>query len=132
MAEKAFPIGAVLSVVTGRLVSENHMTGIYEVLNYMTGENVFTHQIPRISREAEPVILALHPELRKALPEAEQVNGDNWREWLATWKARYGEEITVPLMTIAQHERIDPLSELAERVHPDKIVVVAPKAPRHD
>lgn len=51
---KSFPTGAVLSVLTGRLVSENHMTGIYEVLNWITGENVYTHQIPRISHEAVP------------------------------------------------------------------------------
>lgn len=124
MATKDFPIGAVLSVVTGRLVSENHMDGIYQVLNWMTGESVYTHQIPRISDEAEPIILAMHPRLAEAKVEAEQVNGENWRDWLATWKARYGETIAVPQMTIAEHERIDPMSELAEMVHPDKIIVI--------
>ncbi|WP_309083741.1 hypothetical protein [Chelativorans sp.] len=121
---KDFPTGAVLSVVTGRLVSENHIDGVYEVLNWMTGKSLYTHQLPRVSREAEPLILALHPDLAHAKEEAEQVNGDNWREWLATWKARYGETIGVPKMTIAEHERIDPLSELSEKVHPDRIAVL--------
>lgn len=121
---KDFPTGAVLSVVTGRLVSENHMDGVYEVLNWMTGESLFTHQLPRVGREAEPVILALHPELVQTKEEAEQVNGENWREWLATWKARYGETISVPLLTIAEHERIDPMSELSEKVHPSRIVAL--------
>lgn len=124
MSEKAFPTFAVLSVVTGRLLGD--IGGVYEVLNFMTGESLFTHQLPRVSREAEPVILALHPELADAIAEAEQVNETNWSEWLATWTARYGQTITVPTLTIAQHERIDPISELAEKVHPDKIAVIAP------
>ena len=124
MTTKEFPIGAVLSVVTGRLVSENHIAGVYEVLNFMTGESLYTHQLPRVSEEAEPVILAMHPQLAEAKAEAEQVNGDNWREWLSTWTARYGATIAVPRLTIAQHERIDPQSELAEKVHPSRIIVV--------
>lgn len=127
MSTKEFPIGAVLSVVTGVLVSEdpeNAMGGVYEVLNWMTGESVYTHQIPRISREAEPVILAFHPVLRQAVEEAGQVTPDNWRTWLETWTARYGKTITVPKMTIAEHERIDPLSELAENLDPSRIAVI--------
>ncbi len=124
MTTKEFPTGAVLSVVTGILVSENHIGGVYEVLNFMTGESLFTHQLPRVSREALPVILAAHPELQAAVDEAEQVTAENWREWLATWKARYGERIAIPKLNIAQHERIDPMSELAEKVSPDRIAVV--------
>jgi hypothetical protein len=124
MSEKTFPTFAVLSVVTGRLLGD--IGGVYEVLNFMTGESLFTHQLPRVSREAEPVILALHPELAVAVAEAEQVNETNWSEWLAKWTARYGVTITVPTLTIAQHERIDLISELAEKVHPDKIIVVQP------
>ena len=125
-----FPIGAVLSTVTGRLVSENGITGIYEVLNWMTGESVYTHQLPRISREATPVLVAMHPTLSKAIEEASEVNGDNWRSWLDTWTKRYGATLAVPRLTEDQHERIDPLSELAEKVHPSRIAVVA-AAPSH-
>ncbi|GAA2887726.1 hypothetical protein GGQ99_004734 [Aminobacter niigataensis] len=121
---KDFPTGAVLSVVADVLVSENHIAGVYEVLNWMTGESLYTHQLPRVSLEATPVIVAMHPELAVAIAEAEQVNGENWREWLAIWKARYGETIAVPRLNIAEHERIDPLSELAEKVPPDRIVVI--------
>ena len=126
MATKEFPAGAVLSVVIDRLVSENHIEGVYEVLNWMSGESLYTHQLPRVGAEAKPLILALHPELVDAVDEANRVDGENWRDWLGIWKLRYGDMITVPKMTIAEHERIDPLSELAEKVHPDKIIVVKP------
>lgn len=129
MSTKEFPTGAVLSVVTDILVSENHIDGVYEVLNWMTGESLYTHQLPRVGREAKPIILAMHPHLSAAVSEAKQVNADNWREWLDAWKARYGETIAVPRLTIAEHERIDPVSELAEKVHPDRIVIVAEARP---
>lgn len=121
---RSFPTADVLSTVTGILVSEGGIGGVYAVLNWMTGESVYTHQIPRISREAAPSVLAAHPELAAAYEEAKSVNRDNWREWLATWTARYGEAIAVPRFNLDQHERIDPLSELAEHVHPEKIIVV--------
>lgn len=120
---KEFPIGAVLSVVTGLRLSED-MADIGAVLRWMTGESTFTHQVPRVFGEAEPIILAMHPHLAEAKAEAEQVNGENWRQWLDTWTARYGKTIAIPQMNIAEHERIDPLSELAEMMPPDRIAIV--------
>lgn len=122
MTTKEFQTSAVLGVVTGSLLGP--IGDIYEVLNWMTGESVFTHQLPRICREAGPVILAMHPTLSEAVSEAEQVTPDNWREWLTKWEDRYGPTIAVPLLNADQHERIDPLSELAEKMHPDRIVVI--------
>jgi len=123
-AQREFPIGDVLSVATGILVSPHGIGAVYEVLNWMTGESIYTHQIPRISREAQPVILAAHPELAPAYEEAKQVNRDNWRSWHDTWVARYGASISVPRFTADEHERIDPVSELAEKVPPDRIIVI--------
>jgi len=123
---KEFPVASVLSVVTGRLLCE--IGGVYEILNWMTGQSLFTHQLPRVSAEATPVIVAALPGLQTAIDEADQVSTENWPQWLATWTARYGAKVAVPQLTIEQHERIDPLSELAEKVHPSKVVVVYPGA----
>jgi hypothetical protein len=124
MAEtKEFPTADVLGTITGKLLGD--IGGIYLVLNWMTGESVFTHQLPRISREARPVILALRPELQQAIDEAEQVNRENVLEWRDRWNARYGTFISVPKFATEMHERIDPISELAEMVRPEKIVVIS-------
>jgi hypothetical protein len=123
--QKEFPTADVLSTVTGILVSK--ISGVYEVLNWMTGESVYTHQIPRISREAVPVVLAMHPTLQLAIDEAAQVTPENYLEWLRVWEDRYGPAIAVPKMTADQHESIDPLSELSERVHPDRITTIVVK-----
>lgn len=119
---QTFPTRDVLSTITGVLIGK--IGGVYEVLNWMTGESVFTHQIPRISREAVPVIIQAHPQLQQAIDEADLVNEGNWEQWRRTWEDRYGLEISIPKFCADTHERIDPLSELAEKVHPSKIVVV--------
>lgn len=117
---KEFAIADVLTVVTGVMLSRD----FGDVLNWMTGESVFVHQTSRICGEAAPVILADHPEFQAAIDEAEKVTSENWSEWLATWTDRYGVTVAVPKLTIAEHERIDPMSEAAEHFPPDKIIVV--------
>jgi hypothetical protein len=120
--EKEFATCDVLSTVTGRLIGK--IDGVYEVLNWMTGESVYTHQLPRICREACPALVARHPHLQQAIDEAEQVTRENWQQWRQTWEDRYGPTISVPKFSADAHERIDPISELAEKVHPDKIITI--------
>jgi hypothetical protein len=118
-----FDLGDILSVTTGRIVSLDGIGGVYKILNYMTGESLFTHQLPRVCGEARPVILAMHPQLAEIDEEA-KITPETFKAWLADQKAIYGDRLPVPKLTRDQHERIDPLSELAEKVHPDKIIVV--------
>lgn len=124
MQTKDFHIGDILSVTTGRLVSPRHIGGVYDILNWMTGENLYTHQLPRVGDEARPILLAAHPQLADAQAEAEAVTEENWEHFLAKMVARYGETLPVPKMTHTEHESIDPMSELVEKVHPDKIIAV--------
>lgn len=123
MAEiKDFHISDILTVTTGKLVSSRHMAGIYDVLEWMTGGPVWTHQIPRIGREAKPVLLAAHPQLAEA--DCEGVTPENINDRIVGWVAQFGETLPVPRMGADQHERVDPISELAEKVHPSRILVV--------
>lgn len=119
---KDFHIGDILSITTSRLVSTRHMDGIYDILNWMTDENLFTHQIPRVRQEAKPVILAAHPQLVEIT--GDDVTPENWQVWLAEKIARFGETLPIPKMSADQHERIDAMTEAAEFFPPDKIIVV--------
>lgn len=122
MATKEFPTRDVLSTVTGVLMGD--IGGVYEVLNWMTDESLYTHQLPRVSREAQPVILKAHPQLQSAIEESEQVNTDNVLVWREAWENRFGPTIAVPKLGADEHEQIDPMSELAEMVHPDRIITI--------
>lgn len=123
---KDFPTAYVMSTLTGRLMSDG-MSSIYEVLNWMTDENVMSHQFPRIMREARKVLVKRYPAMAQAVDEAEQVTQENWQTWRDRWIDRYGPTIAVPKFDADTHERIDPHSELAEQVHPDRIIVAKPR-----
>lgn len=120
---KDFHLGDILSVTTGRLCSPRHMDGIYDILNWMTGESLFTHQLPRVMREAQPVLLVALPQLAD-IPVPEFAKPEDVPAWLADQVATYGETLPVPKLNADQHESIDPMSEMVGMVHPDKIVMV--------
>lgn len=143
MTAKTFPLGTVLSVTTGLLLSPDGIGGVYEILNHMTGDNLYTHQLPRVSRECEPHLLRQFPvlsspemqfaaaELKEMLntPSGEANPGALCVGWLSKLTSgRYGiqvpEQFDVEQLAPGEHYEIDPMSELAEMVHPSKIVAV--------
>mgnify|MGYP001172845513 FL=1 len=105
---KNFHIGDILSITTGKLVSPNHMDGIYEILDYMTGDKLFTHQLPRASEECKPFLLKQMPWLIEI--SAEEVNRENWETWLAEIVQKYGEFHKVEEIPSDYHSYINPLT----------------------
>ena len=122
MSTRNFHIGDILSITTRRLVSPDLIDGVYRILNYMTGDNLFTHQIPRVCKECAPELLRQHPHLAEV--DASIVTAENCKDWLAEQVAKYGEELPVQRMKEEDHKRIDPRSELADMVHSDRIIVI--------
>lgn len=120
--KKEFPLADVLGVLTGKLLGK--IDGIYEVCQFMTGEPVWTHQLPRVCREITPGVLRQHPRLEPTIAEAGEVTPENVHALLSGWIARFGPALALEPMAPEEHERIDPVSELAEKVRPDKIMVV--------
>lgn len=122
---KDFPLGHILSITTGILVCEGEdhpIDGVYKILNFMTGDSNFTHQIPRLSEEARPVLLRQHPQLAEV--SSEGIGRDNWRPWLNGLKTKYGETLPVMKMTVDEHEYREPISEAAEIFSPDRLLVI--------
>jgi phosphotransferase system HPr-like phosphotransfer protein len=126
MEIKAFPTLDVLGSATGYLMSD--ISGVYKVLSFAAGEDVYTHQLPRVSKEFAAHLKTYRPDLLPCFDEAERVTPENFKAIGADWVARFGEAIEVRCMGKDEHARINPLSELVERVHPDKIVVVQAKS----
>lgn len=123
MNTKPFPIGAVLTVTTGKLLCED-IGLLYELLNFMTGDSIYTHQLPRVSDECKPYLLRQFPAL--ASVDAAGVTGDNWQDFVAEQAQAHGAQLRVEPLPAGEHYAIDPVSELAEMVHPSKILVVKP------
>ena len=122
MSTKRFHLGDVLTVTTGKLLSPAGMSGVYAILEHLTGEPIFTHQIGRVLGEAAPHMLAQYPAL--AAEKGDDVTPEGHARWLAEKSRIYGEWFDVSPLPEHAHESIDPISELAEKLHPDKIVTI--------
>jgi hypothetical protein len=129
-----FHIGDIISAMSGKLVSPRHIDGVYDVLNYMTGDSLFTHQLPRASSECEPHLRAQHPDLAAiAFPDWSGLTPDNAQAtvmaWLDEQVAVFGETRPVRPLPAEDHTSIDPITEL-KMMRPDALVVVvdAPEA----
>jgi hypothetical protein len=124
---KTFELGDVLSITTGALVSRRHIDGVYDILGYMTGESLFTHQLPRASDECRPFLLAQHPDLAEIVTPDFGGSKDAVYAWLGRMEAEYGATREVEPLAPEDHTRIDPISELGlmgfgpERIIPIEI-----------
>jgi hypothetical protein len=123
MTSRTFHLGDVLSVMTGRLVSPRHIDGVYDILNHLTGESLMTHQLPRASREAEPVLRERFPDL--ATIEVPEFTGGmpEVMAWLDEQVAMHGIARDVAPLDAEDHTSIDPLVEL-RMMRPDASVIV--------
>jgi hypothetical protein len=120
MTTRDFHIGDILSITTGQLVSPRQMDGIYDILNFMQDDKLFSHQLPRASKDCKPYLLEQHPQL--AAVNGEEITEENWEGWLAEQVARFGE--TLPLLPVppAQRHIRPPLEELKVMM-PDKQII---------
>ncbi len=108
LTPRAFDLGDILSVTTGILMSPRRIDGIYDILNFLTGDSLFTHQLPRACRQCRPEVLRQHPQLADVTLEA--MGADDVGPTLARLKSQYGE--TLPLTPLVAYEGMDPIEEL--------------------
>ena len=121
MTTERFHLSAVLTMTTGKLLCQ--MEDIYRIAQHLAGEPVWTHQLGRVMTESKPHLLEQFPAL--AAVTGEEVTPENFAAWLYERVAAHGEFLDVAPLPERAHESIDPLSELAEKVHPDRIVTVS-------
>jgi len=122
MSKKAFHIGDVLSAYSGYLVSNRHMAGVYETLNFLTGDNLFTHQLPRAMDECRGWLEKQHPLLKEI--DCSGLNPETLPAWLDQIVAQYGETLEIEPLPTDGHEFREPLEELTEMVGEDRVLVV--------
>jgi hypothetical protein len=118
---RAFHIGDVLSITTGVLVSPRGVEGVYDILGHMTGESLFTHQLPRAATVCGPALLRQHPRLPT---DADRRDGETWDGWVARMAAEHGAELVVSPLAAGEYAARNPVAELVEMVGPEKVVVV--------
>lgn len=106
---KSFHIGDVLSITTGVLVSHDHIGGVYNILDWMTGETLMTHQLPRASRACKPVLTKAFLQLSEIIPPTYLgTDSDAIFKWLDMQGEQYGEWHEVPKLPdgVSMYEEI--------------------------
>ncbi len=135
---KSFPLSAVLTITTGWLLTSspdggNGIGQVYEILNWMTNDNLFTHQLPRACRECEPWLGRWFPELAAEGPHVESALDGVAKEgmddaivaYLFAAKSRGCKDAyDVPRIPRDDHDVKDPVSELVEMRGGDHGVIV--------
>ena len=110
--ERTFDLGSVLTVTTGRLFTE--MDNVYDILNYLSNDNIFTHQIPRVMKTAQPYVLARYPQL-EGVGQDVVINGwEDAKTFLDSQKAVLGDSFALSPMPKEMCEHIDPIEEAIE------------------
>jgi hypothetical protein len=119
-----FHLGDLLTVTSGRLLSPTKMDGCYKILNYMTGESLFTHQLPRAAEVCKPILIKQFPwldspEMQFQLTELtlmlERTPKEEVRHLIDGWLMRqicvYGEWFDVLPLWKDEYEAKDPVEE---------------------
>lgn len=124
-----FHLGTILSITTGYLLAQEGdypIDGVYNILNFMTDDNLSTHALPRACEECRPYLYEQLPflheitsEMVKERIEQGQIDGDvNIDAVLAPYVEKYGTMHEVRQIHGEDHEHIDPIEEL-KRLRPD-------------
>lgn len=142
MKTKPFPLRVVLTVTTGRLLTEsqgphdNGISDLYEILGWMTNDSPFTHQLPRFGDECKPWLLRWFPEL---IPAWATTSLDKWlaksptcpdegvRLWLTELKIMFPklkDEYDVPQIPQDDHEQKNAYDELVAMRGTDEGIIV--------
>lgn len=123
---REFTLAQVLTITTGRLLCP--MGDVYEILDWLSGESLMTHQLPRVSREAEPWIFEQHPGLRE-VDITDVVIGDqaDVDKLLSGFAVSYGSTLALTPMRTEDHTSIDAISEL-KMMRPDMPIIAVDPA----
>lgn len=120
---REFHIGDILSVTSGRLVSPDHIGGVYNLLGWMVDEDLMTHQLPRVSEECEGFLRDLFPDLAGVDASSAVITSEaECATWLASLEPDFGTHREVPRLPRVDHTAIDPITEIRLR-RPDAQII---------
>lgn len=119
---KRFKLGQILSVTTGILLCD--IDGLYGILNYLTGDELYTHALPRASRESAPWLKRRLPFLNEI--ELPEVNKDNWESVVEQLEKQYGKYHKLQPIPKDEHQVIDPITELKQMAPNTPIITINP------
>jgi hypothetical protein len=114
MPTKTFCTEDLLTVTTRRLISPRGFDGLYDILDFVTGEKHMTHQLPRAGEVVAPWLIEQHSWLAGITAPDDIESDEVFRPWIAGVVAQHGELHEVEAMPLGMYVGRDPLAELGE------------------
>lgn len=94
LRRKNFDIGDVLSITTGRLVSTRLMTGVSDILGFMTSlPNITTLELVVVAEQCRIAILRQYPELGEV--DHSHVNENTHAQFVKEMRRRFGDNLKI-------------------------------------
>jgi hypothetical protein len=119
-----FDLGDILSISDGRLVSPRHMDGVYDIVNYMTGDSISTIGLLAAAPVCRRALLEQHPALAVVSEDHTELTPANFLDWLNGWKAKLGATLPVtPLMSWEPRTIADDILDVT-RINPKADIMV--------
>lgn len=120
---RTFTLADILTMTTGRLMSARGIEAVYDLANWMTGDNLMTHQLPRAADICGPALLTQHPQLVGIAPP-EDIDVPDLMAWLADAERQHGQELPAAPLPDGAWEHRNAIEELCDMVGPEKVYVV--------
>ena len=118
-----WPTDVIISVAAGRLCCKD-IGDVYKLIQYMTGEDIMTHQLPRACDACFPCLAKQFPWLENCRDE---INGENYKQWTDEKVMQHGTSLPVSPLPEGAFEHMDPIAELIAMRGSAKGVVVVQK-----
>lgn len=119
---RKFATADIVSAATGIMCSRS-MDDIYQIMNYLTGDNLFTHQLPRALRVCKEHVKKQCPWVDTLDPTA--ITVDNYEQWRRAADLKVGAEHELQPLPPGVWESKDPIQELKDMgASEDRIIQV--------
>jgi len=127
METKEFSIGVILSISHSILLCE--VGGLYEILNHMTNDMLYTHQLPRAANSCRPFLLKKLSWLNdsfidECLKGVVKGKPETIEASLAKLSKEYGEFHSIMPIDEKEWEHINPIIEAIQMVGEDKVMTI--------
>lgn len=119
--KRSFHIGDVLSAYSWKLLSPRGMAGVFEIMNFLTRDDLDINQLPRAFEECKLHLSRQHPQLAEI--DCSGQTEETLRGWLSEMAAKYGETLELIPLPEEAHEFQDPVAELESTVGRERLIV---------
>lgn len=106
---RSFDLGTILSITSKRVFTDER--NIYDILEFLFGNEVYSHQMPRVMNITSTYILSFYPGL-KGIGKKEIIN--DWQDvkaFITKQKETFGDNLVLSPMPKELCEYIDPIEE---------------------